>query len=99
MPRTDHASETPATLFLGAHHVPFTEHPYTYVERGGTAESAKQLQVDEHQVIKTLVRLDEGLRGSRLSSRSIPDGLLLHSFPLGRCLFFPSNEVKDESSP
>ncbi len=61
MPRKDHASETPATVFLGAHHVPFTEHLYTYVERGGTAESAKRLQVDEHQVIKTLVIERPGL--------------------------------------
>jgi Cys-tRNA(Pro) deacylase len=39
--------------------VPFTEHVYEYVERGGTAESARQLGVDEHAVIKTLVMRDE----------------------------------------
>ena len=32
---------------------------YSYVERGGTAESAKQLGLDEHAVIKTLVMQDE----------------------------------------
>jgi Cys-tRNA(Pro) deacylase len=37
----------------------FTEHPYDYLEHGGTAESARQLQVDEHQVVKTLVMQDE----------------------------------------
>ena len=39
--------------------VPFTEHPYDYVERGGTAASARQLGVAEHAVIKTLVMQDE----------------------------------------
>jgi Cys-tRNA(Pro) deacylase len=37
----------------------FSEHPYDYLEHGGTAESARQLQVDEHQVVKTLVMQDE----------------------------------------
>jgi Cys-tRNA(Pro) deacylase len=39
--------------------VAYTEHPYDYVEHGGTAESARQLGVDEHAVIKTLVMQDE----------------------------------------
>ena len=30
-------------------------HLYDYVEKGGTSESAKQLGVDEHAVVKTLV--------------------------------------------
>jgi Cys-tRNA(Pro) deacylase len=30
-------------------------HLYNYVEKGGTGESASQLKVDEHLVIKTLV--------------------------------------------
>ena len=54
-----HVSETPATQFLRRHCVPFTEHVYDYVERGGTAESARQLGVSEHEVIKTLVMQDE----------------------------------------
>jgi Cys-tRNA(Pro) deacylase len=37
----------------------FSEHAYDYLEHGGTAESARQLQVDEHQVVKTLVMQDE----------------------------------------
>lgn len=37
----------------------FGEHPYDYVEHGGTAESARQLGVDEHRVVKTLVMEDE----------------------------------------
>jgi Cys-tRNA(Pro) deacylase len=39
--------------------VAYSEHPYDYVEHGGTAESARQLGVDEHAVVKTLVMQDE----------------------------------------
>ncbi len=39
--------------------VAFTEHPYDYVEHGGTAESARQLGWPEHAVIKTLVMQDD----------------------------------------
>lgn len=53
-------SATPAIHFLRARKVPFTEHPYRYEERGGTAVSARELGVDEHVVIKTLVMEDEG---------------------------------------
>ncbi|HTA60561.1 MAG TPA: Cys-tRNA(Pro) deacylase [Candidatus Baltobacteraceae bacterium] len=59
MARKEHAPETPATTFLRQHNVSFTEHLYDYVERGGTAESAKQLGVDEHAVVKTLVMQDQ----------------------------------------
>ena len=59
MSRRDHAPETPATSFLRQHGVPFTEHLYSYVEHGGTTESAKQLGVDEHAVVKTLVMQDQ----------------------------------------
>lgn len=53
-------SATPAVHFLRAHKVSFTEHPYRYEERGGTAVSSRELGVDEHIVIKTLVMEDEG---------------------------------------
>jgi len=59
MSKSKHVSETPATQFLRRHGVAFGEHPYDYVEHGGTAESARQLGVDEHRVIKTLVMEDE----------------------------------------
>lgn len=59
MSKTKHISETPATQFLRRHEVSFGEHPYDYVEHGGTAESARQLGVDEHRVVKTLVMEDE----------------------------------------
>jgi Cys-tRNA(Pro) deacylase len=54
-----HVSETPATQMLRAAGISFTEHPYDYVEHGGTAESARQLGVDEYAVVKTLVMQDE----------------------------------------
>ena len=60
--KTEHVSETPATQLLKAHQVPFTGHPYDYVEHGGTAESARQLGFDEHQVVKTLVMQDQDAR-------------------------------------
>jgi Cys-tRNA(Pro) deacylase len=57
-----HVSETPATQWLRRHGVAYTEHAYEYVEHGGTAESARQLGVDEHTVLKTLVMQDERAR-------------------------------------
>ena len=54
-----HVSETPATQWLRAQGVVFTEHPYDYVDHGGTAESARQLGVDELAVVKTLVMQDD----------------------------------------
>ncbi|MGJ6979223.1 aminoacyl-tRNA deacylase [Aestuariimicrobium soli] len=59
MGRRAHASETPATTVLRRAGVPFDPLTYTYVDRGGTAESARQLGLDEHAVIKTLVMQDE----------------------------------------
>jgi len=57
--RSPKAGETPATRLLRAHGVPYTEHPYDYVEHGGTAESARQLGVPEHEAVKTLVMQTE----------------------------------------
>ena len=57
--RDKHVSETLATQWLRAHGIAFTEHLYEYVEHGGTTESARQLGVDEHAVVKTLVMQDE----------------------------------------
>ncbi len=54
------APSTRAVLLLRAEHVPFTEHEYRYEDRGGTRVSARELGVDEHHVIKTLVMEDEG---------------------------------------
>ena len=57
--KSAHVSETPATQMLRARGVAFTEHPYDYVEHGGTEESARQLGLDEHMVVKTLVMQDQ----------------------------------------
>jgi len=57
--KTTHVSETPATAFLRGHGVSFSEHVYDYVEHGGTEESARQLGVPEHAVVKTLVMQDD----------------------------------------
>ena len=60
MSRKDrHVSETPATQWLRQAGVEFSEHTYDYVEHGGTAESARQIGMPEHAVIKTLVMQDE----------------------------------------
>ncbi|HEU4622921.1 MAG TPA: Cys-tRNA(Pro) deacylase [Burkholderiaceae bacterium] len=57
-----HVSETPATALLRSRGVAFREHVYEYVDHGGTAESARQLGVDEHRVVKTLVMEDDATR-------------------------------------
>ncbi len=62
MSKSKHVSETPATQFLKAHGVAFTEHTYDYVDKGGTTESSRQLGVDEHHVVKTLVMEDESAK-------------------------------------
>ena len=59
MSRATHVSETPATAWLRRYGVSFDEHPYEYVEHGGTAVSSQSLGVPEHQVVKTLVMQDE----------------------------------------
>lgn len=55
---------TAAVRVLRAANIPFTNHPYAYEEKGGTAVSARELGVDEHCVVKTLVMEDE--RGNPL---------------------------------
>jgi Cys-tRNA(Pro) deacylase len=53
------APVTPAVRQLRAAGVAFTDHLYEYEEKGGTAVSARELGVDEHSVVKTLVLEDE----------------------------------------
>ena len=50
---------TPAVHFLRKHGVAFGEHPYRYEDHGGTRVSSRELGVDEHAVVKTLVMQDE----------------------------------------
>jgi Cys-tRNA(Pro) deacylase len=53
------APSTPATRLLRERGVAYSEHLYRYEERGGTRVSARELGVDEHAVVKTLVMEDE----------------------------------------
>ena len=55
----DRTPQTNALRALREHGVAFTLHPYEYEERGGTAVSARELGVDEHAVVKTLVMEDD----------------------------------------
>jgi Cys-tRNA(Pro) deacylase len=57
--KSDNAPETPATLFLRQHGIAHSNHLYAYEEHGGTKVSARELNVDEHAVVKTLVMEDE----------------------------------------
>jgi Cys-tRNA(Pro) deacylase len=50
---------TPATAFLEAQGIAFSEHTYEYVEHGGTEVPAQSLGVPEHHIVKTLVMEDE----------------------------------------
>jgi len=50
---------TPAIRHLRNEKVDFSEHLYQYEEKGGTAVSARELGVNEHAVIKTLIMEDE----------------------------------------
>lgn len=50
---------TPAVLALRAAKIEFTPHFYTYEEKGGTEVSARELGVNEHEVVKTLVMADD----------------------------------------
>jgi len=50
---------TPAIRLLRNEKVNFDEFTYAYEDRGGTAVSSRELGVDEHSIIKTLVMEDE----------------------------------------
>ncbi len=63
------APSTQATRLLKQSGIPFTEHLYRYEEHGGTRVSARELGVEEHAVIKTLVMEDE---------RGMPLIILMH---------------------
>jgi len=51
---------TPAVQFLKQQGVSFVPCPYKYEERGGTTVAARELGVNEYDVVKTLVMEDEG---------------------------------------
>lgn len=60
--KTAHVSETPATAFLRAHGVPFSEYAYDYAAHGGALHSAQVLGLDPFMVVKTLVMQDQDAR-------------------------------------
>ena len=62
MSKTENAPETQATKFLKSHKVAFSNHLYAYEEHGGTKVSARELNVAEHAVVKTLVFEDENTK-------------------------------------
>lgn len=57
--RSENNPETPATNFLHQHGIAHSTHRYDYEEHGGTKISSRELNVDEHAVVKTLVMQDE----------------------------------------
>jgi Cys-tRNA(Pro) deacylase len=54
--------ETQATKFLRQHGVNYSSHLYAYEEHGGTNVSSRELDVDEHIVIKTLIMENESAK-------------------------------------
>ncbi len=60
--KSDGAPETQATLFLRKHKIAHSNHLYAYEEHGGTKVSARELNVAEHAVVKTLVFEDENAK-------------------------------------
>lgn len=55
----DKVPATPAIRLLKQHKIKFTPHFYKYEDKGGTKISARELKVDEHRIIKTLIMEDE----------------------------------------
>ena len=53
------APVTPAVRVLRSAGIAYSEHLYRYEERGGTQASARELGVEEHAVVKTIVLEDE----------------------------------------
>lgn len=54
-----HAPETPATRLLKQLRIPFSTHLYEYEAHGGTTVSARELNLPQHAIVKTLVMQDE----------------------------------------
>jgi Cys-tRNA(Pro) deacylase len=55
----DHFPATPAIRVLKDNRVDFVPRPYKYEERGGTEVASRELGVDEHLTVKTLVMEDD----------------------------------------
>ncbi len=59
MQKTDKVPNTPAIIFLKKHNVEFKPLFYKYIDHGGTKESSKQLSIEEHRIVKTLIFEDD----------------------------------------
>ncbi|MCD5361258.1 Cys-tRNA(Pro) deacylase [Chromobacterium aquaticum] len=57
-----HAPETPATKFLRQNGTTYTSHFYEYEAHGGTKVSSRELNVEEHCVVKTLIMENESAK-------------------------------------
>jgi len=57
--RREKSPVTRAITVLRQNKVDYTEHFYNYVEHGGTAVSSRELGIDEHTAIKTLIMEDD----------------------------------------
>ena len=53
------APSTAAIRLLKEKDIPFTEHLYRYEDHGGTSVCARELEVSEHAVVKTLIMEDD----------------------------------------
>lgn len=62
MAKAKHVSETPATLWLRKNKIAFSELNYDYLDHGGAMEAARQLELEPHQVAKTLIMEDESAK-------------------------------------
>ena len=52
MKKERHVSQTPATVWLRQHGVPYTGHAYDYQPHGGALQGAAALGLSAHAVIK-----------------------------------------------
>jgi Cys-tRNA(Pro) deacylase len=78
---------TQAARVLRAAGIEFEDHPYTYVDGGGTAQFARELGVDEHEVIKTLIMEDENANPMIVlmhGDREVATGLLARAIGVKR---------------
>ncbi len=55
----DKTPATPAVRVLRGEKVAFSDHHYIFEEKGGTSHPARELGLDEHCIIKTLIMEDE----------------------------------------
>ncbi len=77
---------TQAVRALRAAGIPFRDHPYNYAE-GGTAEVARELGIDEHLIVKTLIMEDDGAHpciALMHGDREVATGLLARQMAVKR---------------